>query len=228
MQMSEQKNCYLVHVPYDAGSGFVDEKIIEKFISSGGVGGNKVWLPSEWNLFVRKILKLKKSKVGEEEYQIFSKYILKSKILISREQILERFKQKYVRNDLSLHTDKSLVNWYYVYSEKPNSQNNNKWRLVYEVPYEEWKERSVTITQSVQVTPYIIPYKYLLEDIKIKFNKSDNDTDIETQWKEKRDTMSNIEHRTMINFITKHTNEPDKESSGESKGESKGENLRFY
>lgn len=218
--MSEQKNCYLVHVPYDAGSGFVDEKIIEKFISSGGVEGNKVWLPSEWNLFVRKILKLKKSKVGEEEYQIFSKYILKSKILISREQILERFKQKYVRKDLSLHTDKSLVNWYYVYSEKPNSQNNNKWRLVYEVPYEEWKERSVTITQSVQVTPYIIPYKYLLEDIKIKFNKSDNDTDIETQWKEKRDTMSSIEHRTMINFITKHTNE--------SSGESKGKNLRVY
>ena len=171
-------------------------------------------------MFVRKILKLKKSKVGEEEYQIFSKYILKSKILISREQILERFKQKYVRKDLSLHTDKSLVNWYYVYSEKPNSQNNNKWRLVYEVPYEEWKERSVTITQSVQVTPYIIPYKYLLEDIKIKFNKSDNDTDIETQWKEKRDTMSNIEHRTMINFITKHTNE--------SSGESKGKNLRVY
>ena len=32
IQMSEQKNCYLVHVPYDAGSGFVDEKIIEKFI----------------------------------------------------------------------------------------------------------------------------------------------------------------------------------------------------
>lgn len=224
MQMSEQKNCYLVHVPYDAGSGFVDEKIIQKFISSGGVGGNKVWLPSEWNLFVRKMLKLKESKVGKEEYQIFLKYISKSKILISREQILERFKQKYVQKDLSLHTDKSLVNWYYVYSEKPDSQNNNKWRLVYEVPYDEWKERSATITQSVQVTPYIIPYKYLLEDIKIKFNKSDNDTDIEAQWEDKRDTMSNIEHRTMINFITKHTNEPDKESSGESKGE----NLRFY
>ena len=194
---------YLLHVPNDTGGKFRSTETVVKYIKSGGVGANRYW--RKW-VIDRALdfcfLGYVENEIKEEFFRLYDKYESRGFFLerkFDRKELFTQFFREASRgNSLALGRRsvyselKSSVNWFYWYKRKPPvfKNENTLSRLVYKVPVSELRERFIFKgvenhhRGGICVTPWIVPYRYLVPELKQLVPKEETkDWDrIENEW----------------------------------------------
>lgn len=197
---------YLVHVPNDTGGKFRSTETVVKYIKSGGVGANRYW--KKWTIDRAMkfcILGYVGNEIKEDFFRLYDKYESSrdkyTEPKSDRKELFTQFFREVSRgNRLALgqrsvfYSLKRSVNWFYWNKRKPPvfKNENTLSRLVYKVPVSELRERVVFTHSSLSkyhsggicVTPWIVPYRYLVPELKQLVSKEETkDWDrIENEW----------------------------------------------
>ena len=195
---------YLIHVPNDWGGKFRSTETVVKYIKSGGVGANRYW--RKW--VIDRALEFcvfgyVGNEIKEDFFRLYDKYESSEEKYIERRSdrkdlFTQFFREESRGNSRALgrrsvfERDKSSVNWFYWYKRKPPVfKNENTFsRLVYKVPVNELRKRFIFRgfenhhRGGVCVTPWIVPYRYLVPELKQLVPKEETkDWDrIENEW----------------------------------------------